>query len=341
MKKNNNEYENFIKKMEKMLDYHVLQLGNTFKVDLFNNSLERYLSTQYIKFLLNFEKYNGGIESALFVVGFNNKGEKSFEKRLYCGRNKLTLLKNDNVNKDDFSVFSEAIPTDNISWNNTWNAFFDGDSKLKESNYKLYKDFLRTAFCNVDFLSEDKFDSDNYKDFSKEYCILLEEVLSTLFFQNPSKISFLPILLNKKKMQLLYPKLDKYYLDNCGGYVENSVDYLISELTKSEGSTENGYKSRSQEDIISDVVSSINFYFSERQEIGILRNFLCLLIKNTGAINDSALQITVREDENPAIFEILKLLTETKSEDLVLFTLSDDAETPVKISDIKRIFVLE
>lgn len=341
MKKNNNEYENFIKKIEKMLDYHVLQQEETFEVDLFNNSLERYLSTQYIKFLLNFEKCNSGIELALYVVGFNNKCEKSFEKRLHWGKNNLRLLKNDNINKDDFSVFSEAIPTDNISWNGTWNAFFDGDSKLKESNYKLYKDFVRTAFCSVDFLSEDKFNSDNYEDFSKEYCILLEEVLSTLFFKNPSKISFLPILLNKKKMQLLYPKLDKYYLDNCGGYVENAVDYLISELTKSQESTKNGYKSRSQEDITSDVVSSINFYFSERQEIGILRKFLRLLIEKTGAINSPDLRITVREDENPAIFNILNLLTETKSEDLVLFTLDDEEETPVKISDIKRIFVLK
>lgn len=341
MKKNNNEYENFIKKMEKMLDYHVLQQGETFEVNLFNNSLERYLSTQYIKFLLSFEKSNIGICSTLYVVGFNNKGEKSFEECLARGENNLRLLRNDNVNKDDFAVFSEAIPTDDISWDSTWNAFFDGDSKLKESNYKLYKDFVRTAFCNVDFLSEDKFNSDNYADFSKEYCTLLEEVLSTLFFKNPSGISFLPILLNKKKMQLLYPKLDKYYLYNCGRYVENAVYYLVSELTKSQESTKNGYKSRSQEDIISDVASSINFYFSERQEIGILRKFLRLLIENTGAINDPDLRITVREDENPAIFNILKTLTETKSEDLVLFTLDDEEETPVKISDIKRIFVLE
>lgn len=168
---NKKEFSKFLNKFEKLLDYNVKSLDTGVILNLFNNNTERFLKTSHCKFVLSVE--SGRI--FLKILFFDKNEIEVFSEELGSSKT-FEYLKS----KDDHLNIVLSSPID-LSAVGMGNYNFFGDEVSGKNNYKIYKDFVRTAITSFDFLYNN-LSSSFYipKEYTDSYLNAINELLNIL-----------------------------------------------------------------------------------------------------------------------------------------------------------------
>lgn len=330
---NKKEFSKFLNKFEKLLDYNVVSLDTGVSLNLFNNNTERFLKTSHCKFVLSVE--SGRI--FLKILFFDKNENEVFSEELGSSKTfEYLKSKDDNLNV----VSSSPIDLSAVGMGN-YNFF--GDEVSGKNNYKIYKDFVRAAITNFDFLYNN-LSSSFYipKEYTDSYLNAINELLNILAqgnrYLNYNKC-YLHILQNSEERNNLFGETKFFFSNN--DQVNKTFEFVVKKIEKSIVENEKPDKN----DIISllniaDVFGSNNSYEPFSKKL----NLICVYIK----LLEQTSKFKLEESKHKKIYDFVRDITTNKSNDLIVSVLFDYQmcdngkryNSELKVSDLKSIFRL-
>ena len=137
MKNTEGKYFEFYERLEKLLDYHIKYLEHTILVDVFDDQINCFLNTDYLKFSL---QKDGDQSLLLNICGFDENDSILFCKKILESGSMKILDCTDCT--ESFDVFSDKIEISKIPMGKV-DLFNDFENK--KNIIKIYKDFFKIS----------------------------------------------------------------------------------------------------------------------------------------------------------------------------------------------------
>lgn len=330
---NKKEFSRFLNKFEKLLDYQVGVLGNGVNMDIFRDDTERFLKISHCRFILSTESGKINLKISFFD---KNKNEVFSEK---IGESKkFEILKS----KDDNPDIATSSPIDLSNVGMRQYNFF-GEKTDGKNNYNVYKKFTRVAITNFDFLYNN-FASYSRLDMRYEECYLsaLNELLNILLNGNRHyeyNKSYIHILEDLEGRRAIFG--EQIFMFNYQSEKNATFEFIIRKIERS--IRDSGKPNK--DDIIS-LLNILNVYTVKHSynDFSAKLNLAYLFIKDLKEKSKFKLE----EAKHPNVYKFVRDITMNKSNDLVVYSLSNDKfvnngavyTSELKVSDLKSTFCL-
>ena len=330
---NKKEFSKFLNKFEKLLDYHVNVLGTGVELDPFNNNTEKFLKTSHCRFIL----YTESGKIYLKMSFFDKNKDEVFSEGLNDSRTFEYLnLKGDN---SDIAV-SSPIDLSGVSMGRY--NFFKNEVNGAD-NYKVYKDFVRVAITNFDFLYNNLNSSFVPEKSTDCYLNAFNKLLDILVQGNkysPYGKCYLHILQSIDERKNLFGSSD-FFISKSGEELRDTFRFIVRKIELSILESD-----KTNKDDVFSLLNVVNVYATRDgyDEFCKKLNLLCVFIKK---LNQTS-KFKLEEAKHYSVYKFVRDITMNKSNDLIAHTLLKDKifdsgaiyDSELKVSDLKSIFRL-
>ena len=321
MKITEGKYFEFYERLEKLFDYNIKYLNHTILVDVFDDNMYAFLNTDYLKFSITKNGYQGLF---LNICGFDEEDSILFSKKI-LESGSMRLLKRG----DSFDVFSDKIEISNVPIGKV-DLFNELDNK--ESIIKIYKDFFKTSIFSFD---EEYSDIENSNSlYLNDLNLLLNMMLlapknrnAQDYINNKNK-SVITLILDEEEIEKIFPKKENTDIPKNLG---RNFDFIYDIMSAKQGISENPFDDKI---LINCLLRMFNVNFAY---------FSFIFDKMTTLVEiwsgESYEPIVVEKSKYPYFYDFIYKLKTKKDTNLKLFTYSGDID--FKVSDLDKIFALK
>lgn len=328
------EFSKFLNKFEKLLDYHVNVLGTGVELDPFSNNTERFLKTSYCKFIL----YTESGQIHLKMSFFDKNKDEVFSEKLKSSRPFEYLnLKGDNF---DIAVSSpidlSGVPMGKYN-------FFKNEINGTD-NYKVYKDFVRVAIINFDFLYNNLNSSFVVPEKSTDCYLNAFNVILDFLIQgntySPYGKCYLHILQSVDERKSLFGSSD-IFISKSGEELRDTFRFIVQKIELSIFESDKTDKN----DVLS-LLNIVNVYAKRDgyDEFCKKLNLLYVFIKK---LNQTS-KFKLEETKHYRVYKFVRDITMNKSNNLIVHNLYKYKvfdggavyTSELKVSDLKSTFRL-
>lgn len=324
MKNTEGKYFEFYERLEKLFDYNIKYLNHTILVDVFDDNMYAFLNTDYLKFSITKNGYQG-----LFfnICGFDEEDSILFSKKI-LESGSMRLLKRG----DSFDVFSDKIEISNVPIGKV-DLFNELDNK--ESIIKIYKDFFKTSIFSFD---EEYSDIENSNSlYLNDLNLLLNMMLLTPknrnaqdYINNKNK-SVITLILDEEEIEKIFPKKENTDIPKNLG---RNFDFIYDIMSAKQGISENPFDDKI---LINCLLRMFNVNFAY---FSFIFGKMTTLVEIFNSDNNGGYEsISVEKSKYPDFYDFIYKLKTKKDPNLKLFTYSGDID--FKVSDLDKIFTLK
>lgn len=324
MKITEGKYFEFYERLEKLFDYNIKYLNHTILVDVFDDNMYAFLNTDYLKFSITKNGYQGLF---LNICGFDEEDSILFSKKI-LESGSMRLLKRG----DSFDVFSDKIEISNVPIGKV-DLFNELDNK--ESIIKIYKDFFKTSIFSFD---EEYSDIENSNSlYLNDLNLLLNMMLLTPknrnaqdYINNKNK-SVITLILDEEEIEKIFPKKENTDIPKNLG---RNFDFIYDIMSAKQGISENPFDDKI---LINCLLRMFNVNFAY---FSFIFGKMTTLVEIFNSDNNGGYEsISVEKSKYPDFYDFIYKLKTKKDPNLKLFTYSGDID--FKVSDLDKIFTLK
>jgi hypothetical protein len=324
MKITEGKYFEFYERLEKLFDYNIKYLNHTILVDVFDDNMYAFLNTDYLKFSITKNGYQGLF---LNICGFDEEDSILFSKKI-LESGSMRLLKRG----DSFDVFSDKIEISNVPIGKV-DLFNELDNK--ESIIKIYKDFFKTSIFSFD---EEYSDIENSNSlYLNDLNLLLNMMLlapknrnAQDYINNKNK-SVITLILDEEEIEKIFPKKENTYIPKNLG---RNFDFIYDIMSAKQGISENPFDDKI---LINCLLRMFNVNFAY---FSFIFGKMTTLVEIFNSDNNGGYElILVEKSKYPDFYDFIYKLKTKKDPNLKLFTYSCDID--FKVSDLDKIFTLK
>ena len=324
MKNTEGKYFEFYERLEKLFDYNIKYLNHTILVDVFDDNMYAFLNTDYLKFSITKNGYQGLF---LNICGFDEEDSILFSKKI-LESGSMRLLKRG----DSFDVFSDKIEISNVPIGKV-DLFNELDNK--ESIIKIYKDFFKTSIFSFD---EEYSDIENSNSlYLNDLNLLLNMMLLTPknrnaqdYINNKNK-SVITLILDEEEIEKIFPKKENTDIPKNLG---RNFDFIYDIMSAKQGISENPFDDKI---LINCLLRMFNVNFAY---FSFIFGKMTTLVEIFNSDNNGGYEsISVEKSKYPDFYDFIYKLKTKKDPNLKLFTYSGDID--FKVSDLDKIFTLK
>ena len=324
MKITEGKYFEFYERLEKLFDYNIKYLNHTILVDVFDDNMYAFLNTDYLKFSITKNGYQGLF---LNICGFDEEDSILFSKKI-LESGSMRLLKRG----DSFDVFSDKIEISNVPIGKV-DLFNELDNK--ESIIKIYKDFFKTSIFSFD---EEYSDIENSNSlYLNDLNLLLNMMLlapknrnAQDYINNKNK-SVITLILDEEEIEKIFPKKENTDIPKNLG---RNFDFIYDIMSAKQGISENPFDDKI---LINCLLRMFNVNFAY---FSFIFGKMTTLVEIFNSDNNGGYElILVEKSKYPDFYDFIYKLKTKKDPNLKLFTYSCDID--FKVSDLDKIFALK
>ena len=324
MKITEGKYFEFYERLEKLFDYNIKYLNHTILVDVFDDNMYAFLNTDYLKFSITKNGYQGLF---LNICGFDEEDSILFSKKI-LESGSMRLLKRG----DSFDVFSDKIEISNVPIGKV-DLFNELDNK--ESIIKIYKDFFKTSIFSFD---EEYSDIENSNSlYLNDLNLLLNMMLlapknrnAQDYINNKNK-SVITLILDEEEIEKIFPKKENTDIPKNLG---RNFDFIYDIMSAKQGISENPFDDKI---LINCLLRMFNVNFAY---FSFIFGKMTTLVEIFNSDNNGGYElILVEKSKYPDFYDFIYKLKTKKDPNLKLFTYSGDID--FKVSDLDKIFTLK
>lgn len=324
MKNTEGKYFEFYERLEKLFDYNIKYLNHTILVDVFDDNMYAFLNTDYLKFSITKNGYQGLF---LNICGFDEEDSILFSKKI-LESGSMRLLKRG----DSFDVFSDKIEISNVPIGKV-DLFNELDNK--ESIIKIYKDFFKTSIFSFD---EEYSDIENSNSlYLNDLNLLLNMMLlapknrnAQDYINNKNK-SVITLILDEEEIEKIFPKKENTDIPKNLG---RNFDFIYDIMSAKQGISENPFDDKI---LINCLLRMFNVNFAY---FSFIFGKMTTLVEIFNSDNNGGYEsISVEKSKYPDFYDFIYKLKTKKDPNLKLFTYSGDID--FKVSDLDKIFTLK
>lgn len=324
MKVTEGKYFEFYERLEKLFDYNIKYLNHTILVDVFDDNMYAFLNTDYLKFSITKNGYQGLF---LNICGFDEEDSILFSKKI-LESGSMRLLKRG----DSFDVFSDKIEISNVPIGKV-DLFNELDNK--ESIIKIYKDFFKTSIFSFD---EEYSDIENSNSlYLNDLNLLLNMMLlapknrnAQDYINNKNK-SVITLILDEEEIEKIFPKKENTDIPKNLG---RNFDFIYDIMSAKQGISENPFDDKI---LINCLLRMFNVNFAY---FSFIFGKMTTLVEIFNSDNNGGYElILVEKSKYPDFYDFIYKLKTKKDPNLKLFTYSCDID--FKVSDLDKIFTLK
>lgn len=324
MKNTEGKYFEFYERLEQLLDCSIKYLNHTILVDVFDDNMYAFLNTDYLKFSITKNGYQGLF---LNICGFDEEDSILFSKKI-LESGSMRLLKRG----DSFDVFSDKIEISNVPIGKV-DLFNELDNK--ESIIKIYKDFFKTSIFSFD---EEYSDIENSNSlYLNDLNLLLNMMLLTPknrnaqdYINNKNK-SVITLILDEEEIEKIFPKKENTDIPKNLG---RNFDFIYDIMSAKQGISENPFDDKI---LINCLLRMFNVNFAY---FSFIFGKMTTLVEIFNSDNNGGYEsISVEKSKYPDFYDFIYKLKTKKDPNLKLFTYSGDID--FKVSDLDKIFTLK
>jgi hypothetical protein len=324
MKITEGKYFEFYERLEKLFDYNIKYLNHTILVDVFDDNMYAFLNTDYLKFSITKNGYQGLF---LNICGFDEEDSILFSKKI-LESGSMRLLKRG----DSFDVFSDKIEISNVPIGKV-DLFNELDNK--ESIIKIYKDFFKTSIFSFD---EEYSDIENSNSlYLNDLNLLLNMMLlapknrnAQDYINNKNK-SVITLILDEEEIEKIFPKKENTDIPKNLG---RNFDFIYDIMSAKQGISENPFDDKI---LINCLLRMFNVNFAY---FSFIFGKMTTLVEIFNSDNNGGYElILVEKSKYPDFYDFIYKLKTKKDPNLKLFTYSCDID--FKVSDLDKIFTLK